>query len=159
MLVCTKKHEMLCLHLGQWEMFHKVHLSNYGFLAGSTDSLSNSLDSKSVEVWLQASKHVVQFVGWFRGTCGGDFSLGLDLIERKKEPERLQHIQIYKGSEKIILISVRFKRGDSAFSAKTSASKSSSWQHWWPELTSQSWPKEDSTRSSPGNIFLVVPEL
>lgn len=62
-------------------MFQKVHLSNDGFLAGSADSFSNSLDSQSVEVRLQASKHVIQFVGRLRGTCGGDLSLGLDLIE------------------------------------------------------------------------------
>lgn len=46
MIVGMKNDRNLC----QWQTLPKVHLSNYGFLAGSTDSFSNSLDSKSVEV-------------------------------------------------------------------------------------------------------------
>lgn len=61
------------------------HLANDGFLAGSTDTFSNCLDSKSVEVRLQASQHVVQFVGWFWRTSRGGLSLGLDLMEMEDQ--------------------------------------------------------------------------
>ena len=60
------------------------HLPNDGFLAGSTDTFSHCLDSQSVEVGLQASQHVVQFVGWFGRTGGRSLSLGLDLVEKEK---------------------------------------------------------------------------
>lgn len=50
MLVCMKKDEMLHLKPCQGQMFENAHLSNDGLLAGSTDSFSNSLDSKSVEI-------------------------------------------------------------------------------------------------------------
>lgn len=61
------------------------HLANDGFLAGSTDTFSNRLDTKSVKVRLQASQHVVQLVCWFRGTGGGGLSLGLDLLETEDQ--------------------------------------------------------------------------
>lgn len=57
------------------------HLAYDGFLAGSTDTFSHCLDSKSVEVGLQAAQHVVQFVGRFGRTGRGSLSLGLDLME------------------------------------------------------------------------------
>ena len=56
------------------------HLAYDGFLAGSTDTFSHCLNSKPVEVGLQAAQHVVQFVGRFGRTSGGGLSLGLDLM-------------------------------------------------------------------------------
>lgn len=61
------------------------HLANDGFLAGSTDTFSNCLDSESVEVGLQASQHVVKLVGWFGRTSRGGLSLGLDLMEMEDQ--------------------------------------------------------------------------
>lgn len=65
------------------ECYH--HLAHDGFLAGSTDTFSNRLDSKSVEVRLQASQHVIQLVGWFWWTSRGGLSLGLDLMEAEDQ--------------------------------------------------------------------------
>lgn len=51
------------------------HLSNNRFLAGTTNTFSHGLDSKSVEVGLEASQHVVQLVGWFGGFGGRNLPL------------------------------------------------------------------------------------
>lgn len=61
------------------------HLPNDGFLASSTDAFSDCLHTKSVEVRLQASQHVVQLVRGFGGTCRGNLSLGLDLMETEEQ--------------------------------------------------------------------------
>lgn len=57
------------------------HLSNYGLLAGTTDTFSHSLDSQSVQVGLQAPQHVVQFIGGLRWSGGRSLSLGLYLTD------------------------------------------------------------------------------
>ena len=73
----------ICIELCVIRCYH--HLPNNRFLAGSADSFSHRLDSESVEVGLQASQHVVQLVGWLRGTGGRSLSLGLDLMEREDQ--------------------------------------------------------------------------
>lgn len=63
------------------------HLAHDGFLAGSTDAFSDGLDAQSVEVRLQAPKHVVQLVGWFGRSGRRGLPLGLDLLEDTEDRE------------------------------------------------------------------------
>lgn len=77
------------------------HLAHDGFLAGSTDTFRNGLDSEAVEVWLQAPQHVVELVGWFGWTSRGGLSLGLDLLEMEDQGSVSERQSDEQPTEKI----------------------------------------------------------
>lgn len=88
-------------------MIQNDHLPNDGFLASSTDAFSDCLHSKSVEVRLQVSQHVVQLVGGFGGTCRGNLSLGLDLMET--EEQRGNNNRLREDHDKLKLVTFSWR--------------------------------------------------
>lgn len=90
LVICVDITEIMCAQTeALFLMSTTIQVSRYlpddGFLAGSTDTFSHRLHSKSVEVRLQASQHVVQLVSWFGWTGGRCLSLGLDLSETQDQ--------------------------------------------------------------------------
>lgn len=69
----------------KWVLEGISYLASNGFFAGSTNAFGDSLDTQTVEVWLQAAQHVIQFIPLLWNAGGGTLALSHNLQEKGKE--------------------------------------------------------------------------